>query len=261
MPYTKKPRAPTRRRAPARRPRMARTTNTKAIRTIVKKEIGKRVENKWVGAQYNYAFNSRISGASECYPLMPAIARGPDSNMRIGQRVSGKYLYVKGFVQWDTNSIDQQGFFPPATARLMILSQKNLKVSTDIPTRVDVAHLLKDNVGTGAARPYLGGIFDNLAPINKDLFVVHLDKKIRFKSIRLDTQNVDEYAGTQPTHYFRCRIKLPSQMTFDDGNLDYPNDFAPFVCFGAVYDDNQAAANVTTPWRMAVQSVAYYEDA
>ena len=156
--------------------------------TIVR--VGRAVvpEVKMVSTSGSASFNSGISSASECYSLMPQITQGLDDYQRIGDRVQGRYLYIKGYVQWDqsyisTTLVGGTSWAPPSTCRVMILSQNNITTGSDISTRADPAHLLKDNVGTGTARAYSGTIVDNLAPINRDLFKVHMDKKVKLNFV------------------------------------------------------------------------------
>ena len=53
---------------------------------------------------------------------MPEITQGLDDYQRIGDRVQGRYLYVKGFVQWDQSYISMSfvggtSWAPPSTCR------------------------------------------------------------------------------------------------------------------------------------------------
>lgn len=243
-------------------------TAAAAVRKIAKAVVKRETEDKYVSTQGAVLFNSSITSSSECYPMIPQITEGTGDFQRIGDKVRGKYLYIKGYLQYNLNYLEfavGNQYLPPVTARVMILSQKNVKVGNDVSTRIDVAHLLKDNVGTGTARPYNGGLLDNLAPINKDLFKVHMDKKIKLNWVqRGDQTNTGDTGfgvGNDRTKYFRCRIKLPASMTFDDGNLDWPNNCAPFLCFGAVNDDGTTKYSVGTPFRLGWISTAYFEDA
>lgn len=234
-----------------------------AVGRIARAAVSKAAEDKFVGAHYTNTFNDVIGNVGDALPLMPAIGPGTADFQRNGDRVTGKYLYVKGMVQYTVGS----AYYPPRTCRALVLSQKNIKTTGQITAgAVDLTHLLKDNIGTGTARAYSGGVFDNLAPINKDLFHVFMDRKFRFK-FRQNTATTDPNTmagammeGTNPTRYFTCRIKLPKTLTFDDGNGNYPNNFAPFFCLGAVSDDGSAPYTTGTPWQVQVQSIAYYED-
>lgn len=232
------------------------------LSTLVRRIANRGIETKHIGQNVvNAAFNSTISAASECYPLLPQVGEGTAGHQRIGDRVKAKYLLVKGKLMYDAQV--QGDYIPPSTVRLMILSQKNIKVSSDVSSRTDVTHLLKDNIGTDVGRAYVGGPFDNLAPINKDLFVVHMDRKVKMRAqIEKQMGNSNTVLGyaTQKTYTFVKKIRIPSTLTFDDGNGDYPNNAAPFFCMGAVCDDNNAAWSVNTPYRVVVQAELYFTD-
>lgn len=242
-------------------------TTAKAVRAIAKSVVRKEAEDKFISANGAVLFNSRISASSECYPLIPQITQGTGDYQRIGDKVRGKYMYVKGYVQVDHEYLGQLSgaqYIAPFTGRCMILSQKNIKVGSEVASRADVNHLLKDNVGTGTARGYTSTVLDNLAPINKDLFKVHMDRKFKFSWVSKfenePSTNNSIGVGQERTKYFTCRIKLPATMTFDDGNGDWVNNFAPFLCFGAVNDDGQSPWLVGTPYRVGWLSTVYFED-
>lgn len=237
-------------------------------KSVAKRVVRKEAEDKFVSTQGAVLFNSRISSSSECYPLLPQIPQGTDDWQRIGDKVRGKYLYVKGYVQLDQYYLDNTTgtqYIPPFTIRVLCLSQKNVKVGSEVSSRIDVAHLLKDNIGTGDARPYDGNVLDNLAPINKDLFKVHMDKKIKFSWVARGDLTVSGDTGygvgQERTKYFKVRIKLPATLTFDNGNGSWPNNFAPFLCVGAVNDDGTGKYITGTPFRVGWLSTAYFEDA
>lgn len=240
------------------------------MRAIAKAVVKRESEDKFVSTAQNLQFNSTIGSAAECYAMVPQITQGTDDYQRIGDKVRGKYLYIKGMVQYDESYLNTVGvntYIPPVTCRALILSQKNIKVGSEVSTRVDVAHLLKDNVGTGTARSYAGTTWDNVAPINKDLFRVHMDKKIKLNWVQHysytgggnSTEAVG--AGTDHTKYFSCRVKVPATLTFDNGNGSWPNNFAPFFCFGSVCDDGSSPYTVGTPFRVRILSTLYFEDA
>lgn len=250
-----------------RRKRGSKTRNVRVsrpVRRAVKATLKSRAETKFVGSAQTRQFNQTISSASECYPLMPQVGQGDRDCDRTGSKISPKYLIVKGYIQY-YSGITTQPYVPPNTARLMILSQKNIKVSSAVQTQVDTAHLLKDNLATSVARAYTGGTTDNLAPINSDLFKIHMDKKVRFNWLNQYTADgsqpgVGWQTGSDRTKYFYCKIKCPETLTFDDGNGDYPNNFAPFLCVGGVNDDTSGAWTANTPYNVVWESIVYYKD-
>lgn len=259
-----------RRRAGRKAPRRARKTRSplkKTVSALVKRALSRSAEDKWVSVQGNVNFNGSISSAAECYPLCPPVLPGTGDYQRVGASIQAKYLLVRGMVQYKNAELDTAStqFLPPVTCRALILSQKNIKVASDVPTRADVSHLLKDNVATGASRPYSGGMFDNLAPINKDLFRVHMDRKIKFNWVNhqvvlTDTGvSISHNTGNDRTKYFTCKIPLHRTLKFDDGNGNLPNSFAPFFCFGAVCDDG-ASVWSTAPFIVTWSATLHYED-
>lgn len=228
---------------------------------LVRRIANRGREVKHVGQTVvNAAFNQQIT--TDVYTVMPDVTEGTDGHQRIGDRVRPKYLLIKGKLMYDLSM--QGSYIPPATVRLLILSQKNVKTSLQIRNNeIDTAHLLKDNIGTDVGRAYVGGPFDNLAPINKDLFTVHMDRKVKMRAqIEKEVGNNNTVLGyaTQRTVTFTCKIKCPASLTFDDGNLNTPNNFAPFFCVGGVNDDDSAAFTVSTPYRVVVQSELYFVD-
>lgn len=250
-----------------RRPRISKPA-AKAVRAIAKAAVRKEAEDKFVGVQLLHNFNSTINSAGECYSLVPQVTIGTGDYQRIGDKIRGKYLYIKGTIQIDGSVMATLDKLPASTVRALILTQKNIKVGSDVSSRVDVAHLLKDNIGTGTARQFVGSQFDAIAPINKDLFRVHMDRKFKFNwenqqqpDTATGVPTTTWQSGNNRTKSFTCRIKCPNTLTFDDGNGSWPNNFAPFFCLGSVSDDGAAVFSVTTPWKVAVQSVMYYEDA
>lgn len=243
----------------------------KAITSIAKSVVSKAAEDKFVSMSTVTSHNSTIASAAECYPMVPQITQGTGDFQRVGHKVRGKYLYIKGYVQYNTSFLDtlstgQTIYVPPATLRVLVLSQKNVKVGSAVSTSIDTNHLLKDNVGTGTARAYTASVMDNIAPINKDLFRVHMDKKIK-----LNFRDTNYYVGggnavqsvavgNDRTKYFTCRIKCPATLAFDDGNGNWPNTFAPFLCMGGVNDDGSAPYTLSTPYRLTALSTLYFED-
>lgn len=230
---------------------------------MVKSAIHKEIKNKRVGSVgVDTTFNNGVAG-NEAYSLLPPIAEGTAGNERSGDKVRTRTLIVRGSVQWD-HAYAAANYCPPATARLMILTQKNIKVGTGstIPA-FDASHLLKDNIGTDVARQYNGGSFDNFAPINTDLFKVYMDKKVKLLPYINTTALSGQLtaSGTTRTYSFVKKIKCPATLTFDDGNGNFANNFAPFFCFGAVFDDGSNPVQLIAPWRVRVSSILDYEDA
>jgi len=244
--------------------RRRRVTTVKAVRAIAKSVVARASETKFVSLRQDLGFNSTITGPGECYAVMPPIPQGTGDFQRVGDRVSGRTLYIKGHINYNAAFLDTIGvnnYVPPSTVRVMILSQKNIRSNAQLGN-VDTANLLKDNVGGAGSRSYAGGMTDNLAPINKDLFKVHFDKKIKMNCVyqQSDGTGSSGWVG-QRTAYFRCAIKLPKTLFYDVTNGNVPNNFAPFFCLGGVCDDGSSPFTINTPYRVSFLSTAYYDDA
>lgn len=237
-----------------------------AVRQIAKSVMKRESETKMVSTALSAQFNGQITSSSECYPLVPSIVQGTDDYQRIGDRIRPKYIYVKGYVQYALDA-GTQAYIPPATCRIMILSQKNIKATSDVSSRIDTSHILKDNVGTGVGRAYIGGPTDNLAPVNKEAFVVHADKSVKFNWANNHAYDQSGVAtpgwqvGNDRSKYFSFRISCPANFTYDTNTGNTPNNFAPFFCFGAVCDDGSAPWSATAPFKVVFLSTLYYEDA
>lgn len=232
-----------------------------AVKTIAKSVVNKESETKLVGrAIVDDDFTFDISSAAECYPIVPAVQQGDDDYQRTGDRIRPQWITVRGKIMLSREFTTTQ-WVPPLTARVMILNQRDLKTNSQVSTRADYAHILKDNINVGVARPYSGGNYDNLAPINRDKFKVIMDRKFRFAwddQLNLAGQAA---AGTNKAFYFTVRVKCPKTLYFDDVNGPNPTNFAPFLCVGAVADDNSGAFTVATPLRVTAQSILYFKDA
>lgn len=235
----------------------------KAVTRVVKSVLSRNEETKHVGQQVvNAAFNQTISSASECYRILPDVTEGTAGHQRIGDKIKPKYLIVKGHIQIDDSYTGT--YLPPSTLRVMLLTQRNIKLSTDIASRADIGHLLQDNVGTDVARAFGANMFDTLAPINKNLFTVLMDRKFKMRehqASQLGNANTVVVQGTQRTITFQKKIKCPATLHFDDGSGNTPNNFAPFFCMGAVSDDNSGAISLSTPYRATILSELYFTDA
>lgn len=243
------------------------TTTKKGLGAAIRRVLNRVNETKFCSIQYDALHNSSI-GSADPQALCPSITQGDDDYQRIGDKIRGKYLYIKGKVQWDQSYLMSNGqtFLPPVTLRMLILSQNNIRTNDQITAgSVSYGTLLKDNVGVGTGRAYTGGQWDNLAPINKDLFKVHMDKKVKLNWIKpaiVSGSGTDvTAAGTDHTRYFYCKIKLNKTLKFDSSTHNAPNNFAPFFVMGGVNDDGESAYTTGTPFHVSFLSTLYFTDA
>ena len=232
---------------------------------MVRQMLAKNIENKTVGnpVETNVLHNSPI-GAADCVPLIPQIPpmnvnNTTDTSMlRIGDRISPKSLRVKGTVSFTPQSVTTtQNIY----VRIIIAAQKNIKVGSQVASgAVDSSHLLRPAFpGAGIVAAAFDGNTDSLDfPVNRDLFRVYMDKIIKL------APQASTGVETMPMYSARWSYRfksLPAHLTFDTGNGDWVNNFAPFVGVGYAYSDGTSPDILTTRIRSNIYSALEFEDA
>lgn len=214
-----------------------------AVARVAKRVVSRAAENKLIGhmVEDGVAHNSAISSA-DCYPIITEIQQlndigstAPSSCARVGDRITPKSLTVKGVLsinpEQGTNSVGD------IYARIIIATQKDLKSGAAISAGgVDAGALLRPGFDTpGNDQVAFDGNTMRLNyPINTNLFNVYMDKVVRFKQTKSLTQD----AWVDYSHRWSYTFKrLPTSLTFDEGNGNWPNNFAPFVAVGYAYAD------------------------
>lgn len=226
--------------------------------SLMRKMISKEAENKLIGAQVenNVQHNSAI-GSADPQPLIPQITSGTDSWQRLGDRVKPKSLRVRGTVSiadGDLYALQQRDIY----VRILILSQKNLKTGAAVLAGgVDVAHLLRPNFTALQQTNYGGNNLDISLPINTDLFKVYMDKTVKLSLIQ--DGGLDQVSRLSARWSYRFK-SLPASLTFDNGNGDWANNFAPFLAIGYAYADGTAPDVVTTRVNSNCYAALSYED-
>lgn len=223
--------------------------------------IARNAENKRVGFQVEtgVTHNSAISGA-DCEPLVQQITPINDNNtqstttMRIGDKIKPKRLTVKGVVSLrpeNANSTAQDIY-----VRVVIASQKSIKVGSQVLAgNVDANRLLKPGFATDDQVQFAGETEELSYPINTDAFKVYYDKIFKLHSAT-DGSAIPVYSKR-----WSYRFKtLPASLTFDDGNGDWPNNFAPFVAIGYAYADGSGPDVLTQKLITHTTSFLEFED-
>lgn len=224
----------------------------------MKAQIARETENKQVGwvVEQNVQHNSPI-GAADCVPLVQQIGSGTTAQRRIGDRVKPKSLTVRGVLSFQGENPTSQNIY----ARVMLLTQKNIKVGSGVAAGgVDVGHLLKTSLAALPESGFGGSTIDLTTPINTELFRVYMDKIIKFAPSNTAAGGVEG----QPMYSARWSKKfkqLPASLTYDSGNGDWANNFAPFVAIGYAYSDGTLPDVVSTKLISNILSVLDYEDA
>jgi len=228
-------------------------------KTEAKKAISRANENKQVGWQVesNTQHNSAISSA-DCYPLVQQIGTGTTATRRQGDRITPKSLVVRGVLSWNADDCNtSQNIY----ARIIIASQKNIKTGSAVAGGgVDAARLLKPSLDSAPETQFAGATMDLNTPINKELFRVYMDKIVKL-TVSVVTGGGREAMPLYSARWTKVFKKLPSSFTYDAGNGDWANNFAPFVAVGYAYSDGSSPDTTTTKLIHNVLSVLDYEDA
>lgn len=235
------------------------------VLAVVRRMLSRNAENKVIGyrVEQNVGHNSAISSA-DCEPLVPEIhpidaAVGSTATQRIGDRIKPKSLTVKGVISYNTANLNNVS---DLYVRVIIASQKDIKVGSQILAgSVDTGALLRpgfDVAGTDQV-PFNGNTIELQFPINRDKFRVYYDKV--FKLSGRSENGVEAVPGLSRRFAYRFKEgNLPASLTFDEGNADWPNNFAPFMAIGYCYADGTSPDTVTTRLITNVFSQLEFED-
>lgn len=239
-------------------------TQQAAVLSTVKRVLNRNAENKrvsWIG-ESNVNHNSPI-GPADCQPLIQSIFQvdptaGPTSTQREGDRIKPRSLVVRGTLGMVVGAqVDTR----PIYVRVMILQQKDIRVGSQVSGgAVDTSRLLAPNYNylpSGVQQIAFGGqALDLITPINTDKFRVYMDRLIKLSPT---SDGVEQNPSKVTLWSYRFK-QLPSYLTFDEGNGDYPNNFAPFCCIGYSYADGSVPDLVTLRLNSSYHSMLTFED-
>lgn len=233
---------------------------TKAqVLTLARRLLSKEAENKSVGwnTEDCISHNGGI-GAADCYPIVEDIVSGTLANQRLGDRIKPKSLTVRGVVGFNPATLlTNQDIY----VRVVILAQKNIKVGSAVTGGVDASRLLHPSIAGTPSQGFTGRTMELNYPVNKELFRVYMDKTFKLTSSGgPGGASVDPNAGYSKRWSYRFK-QLPAALTFDEGNGDWANNFAPFVAIGYAFSDCTAPDIATTRIKSNTFSLLEFEDA
>lgn len=231
-------------------------TQKAQVKQLVKRMIRGQEETRMIGnnIESNVQHNSAIASA-DCLSILPTISNGDESYEREGDRIFPKSLRVKGVL---AIAPGDQTFQKDIYVRVMILSQKNIKTGSQVnAAAVDAGNLLRPNIPGTAQTNFAGWTYDLNFPVNTDLFKVYMDKVIKLTGCA--DGGVEQLTRTS-TRWSYSFKSLPKSLTFDEGNGDWANNFAPFLAIGYAYADGTSPDTVTTRVISSVSSFLSYTD-
>lgn len=237
-----------------------------AVKQIVKRAIDRSIQDKRVGFQVeDRVFHNSPISAGDCVPLINQIAPldstvGNLDQQRQGDKIRLKNMAVRGILALKP---DAQTSTQTLLVRVMLLAQKDIKVgSAVVAGTVDAAHLMAPdyNSAPGADQTnFSGNTVSVYQPINTDKFRVYYDKV--FKLCPATNATVQNELNMVRWSYRFSKSKLPANLTFDAGNGDWANNFAPFLAIGYAYADGTAPDLVSTKIVSHCDSYLTFEDA
>lgn len=220
--------------------------------------MGREVENKSRGfnVESSVLHNGPISDADVKTVLgsIPDVtAGGPSSASRLGDRVKPKSLTVRGVLGLNP---DYNPNTKPMIATVMILACKDKKTNSVVTAGAGLADLLKPNIGGTEQVAWDGTTLRSTYPINTEKFKVYYARQFRISPASAGGENRERDA-VKWKYSFKS---LPASLTFDEGNGDDANNFAPFMVIGWCYTDG-SATDVTPRLISNVSSHFTFEDA
>lgn len=225
----------------------------KKVLSVIRSEA----ENKtnWVGAT-NLNYNGVINSNAEFYQLVPTIGQGTDTNQRIGDKLKGMYLEVKGHIQanWDfTDDASRR-----IVVRLMVVSSKvGSSGQYGFTANWELDRLL---LNSGSEQQFVGDIPSLYYPINRKVVTVHYD---RLHYLEMPKYYSASGVGSGPitsTRMFTIRIPCRKQMNFINGS-DRIVNFDPRITLGYAHTDGAATADTaSTQVQLNYMSKFVYED-
>jgi len=221
---------------------------------LMRKMLNQNTENKEVGwrIQPNVSHNSGITNA-DLVPIVPEIASGTDGSSRLGDRVKPTSLVVKGVV-----SVDENPDIRPFYVRIIMASQKDVKVGSAVGTSTDPAHLLRTAIPGASEIAFQGNREELNYYVNDNKFRVYYDKQFLVTPSTVASGQPQKGSQFKFSKTFKS---LPAHFSFDEGNGNWVNNFAPFFAIGYAYADGGAPDTVTTRISCEAYARLSYEDA
>lgn len=213
-------------------------------------------------------FNSGIDSTSDIQPIIPAMGQGVDTFQRVGEVITAKRLNIKGYIKLDINDVSDSTKLPHVAVRMMILSMKN-RPSYDQVTAsaAPLATLLKKG---GTTAGFTGLLSDLHAPINRDVFTVHHDKKFYLRQDYLNGIGASipsQYVSSdvsKTVKFFNLNVRCKNKTLRYDEDVatdSYPVNFSPFLVLGYCYLDGSSPDVLDTKVGLSYDSTLTYEDA
>lgn len=252
----------------ARRMRVSKRPSTQFARQV-KKVVSSLAETKEVYVSSGNSlifYNSGIDSVGDFTQILPAVAQSLGDNGRIGDQIRGRSLNVKGYLRLVINEVNDSTKLPQVAVRMMIVSLKNKSNFGDVTSSATPLNTLLKKGGT--TTNFTGVLSDLNAPINRDVYTVHVDKKYYLKQDFLNVSGPSPPSQiisqdiSKTIKFFNFNIKCKKMMRFDNNITSgtYPTNFAPFMLLGYSYLDGSAPDTLSTNLGLNYSSTFSFED-
>jgi len=249
------------------------TGKKSAFTQKVEKVLARHLESKYVretmaSEPAATLWNSVINTSNDWYRCLPLVARGTNSNQRVGDKIQPTSLKLNWSFRFDTRDQNTRDIY----VVLYVLQSKSLK---DYKTN-GTNGALPDNFqqyldnGNDTTTYFQGTWVDAQKPINRENFTL-LHKKIILLCKGSGLPNGSGVVGVSTgdgmyTHERSVRatssytFKNLPQLLYSDVSLSRPSNFSPVWAVGYYYGDGTAADTGTGILDVACDAHLYYKD-
>lgn len=244
---------------------------SKMIRKAVSKAVINQMETKQAFTTTGNSlikYNSGIDAVGDLTQIIPGISQGAGESQRIGNVIRLKSLNIRGYVKLDINEVSDSTKLPHVVARLMIVSMKVAPSFQDAQT-------LSSKIGTllikgSTTTAFAGNLQDIYAPINRNVFTVHADKKFYLRQDYVNVTGVSAPSTTisqdvsKTVKFFNISLKGKNKLLrYDEdvGSDILPSNYGPFLLLGYSYLDGSSPDVLDTKVGLCFDSTLNFTDA
>lgn len=250
---------------------LAKSKPSKMLTKAVRKEVINQSETKQAFTTTGNSlikYNSGIDAVGDLTQIIPGISQGFGENQRVGNIIRLKSLNVRGYVKLDVNEVTDSTKLPNVMVRMMIVSMKVAPSFQD-------AQSLSSKIGTllmkgSTTTAFAGNLQDIFAPINRNVFTVHADKRFYLKQDYLNVAGASAPSTTiaqdisKTVKFFNITIKGKNKVIrYDEdvGSDILPTNFGPFLLLGYSYLDGSSPDVLDTKVGLCFDSTLNFTDA
>lgn len=259
--------------------------STKAVRTMVKKEIARNIENKITTTQqWSESLLTLQTDASTPIPVLSytysvinpyndglfSINQGTSQSQRVGNRIKLKRWVIKGSIYFDPNAtIGANDLYTQSQGYVDVYIGRKTDITGIVLSTLDDFYQNGNQSRTPDA-----ALVERTMPINKDDYKIykHFRCKIGNASSSAGTINNNDYKINREFGFDICKFVLKNHIIkYDDNNTTPQDALLSSICMWATYTQpnaNVVPTNATpvsstfySPVKWDLSSYAEYEDA